>query len=303
MTSRQDIMTAEERCHAAKDFNEYDQCLSDLNALVGQFLTERFGNKGYGCDRSEFDSQKIGSFIEKTMAAIGLSIDDISDIHLECEMGTRNVFALETKDGNKIWIKARGSNRPLTVTEMVITNEVSNLAEIVGEDVPHIVYQDIPHRLMAISNVAGKPIHSTPTVYNNFSPTEMATNTIFEIILMDADRIRDNVRNSDGIISEIDFAAIRPISSLQEWRNSKAANGLQKRLFNDLDSIASGKPPMDREWTANYVKSMKQKLSAISSMTTDIHTFAPNISKWNMERSQKILSETMDLLNDVESHL
>lgn len=303
MTTKDDIMDAEQKCHASQDFDEYQSCLKELNDTVGKYLTERFGTKGYGCNAADFTERNIGTFIEKTLNAIGLSVDDISDIILECESGTRNVFALETKEGNKIWIKAAGTNRPTTLTEMIVTKEVSDIADMIGEDTPHIVYQDVPNRLMAISDVAGKSLMSDASVYNQFSPTEMATNSLFEILLMDGDRIRDNVRHSDRIISEIDFAAIQPINSLKQWRNSKASNYLLKRLFNDLENIQRGDSPMDKQWTINYIKSMRQKMNEFDHKKNDIKVVAPHISKWNLERAEKIYAELDDFLNRTEAAL
>jgi hypothetical protein len=300
MTTKDDIMDAERKCHSSQDFTEYQSCLKELNDIVGEYLTERFGEKGLGCNTYEYHERNIGTFIQNVMNSIGLSVDDISDVHLDCEMHTRNVFALETKDNNRIWIKASGTNGPISLTEMIVTREVSDIADIIGEDTPHIIHQDVPNRLMAISNIEGRTLRGDLSVYNQLSPTEIATNTLFEIILMDGDRVRDNVRKSDGIISEIDFAVIQPVDSLHQWRNTKTSNHILKRLFNDLDRIQAGHAPHDREWTQKYITSMRQKINEFEQKKHDIKHIAPNMSKWNLTSAEKILSELETFLSKTE---
>lgn len=303
MVTVEDIMQSERRCHLSRDFEEFKQCQLDLNDTVKEYLVGRFGFKGRSCNEAEFDDRLIGNFIQKSISAIGLTLDDIQDITLDCERGRRNVFALDMKDGHRIWVKASGSNRPIGITEILITNEVADFADMIGEDTPHVIYQDVPNRLIAISHVQGGTLRDHNKIPYDFSPTEIATNTLFEIFLMDGDRDVDNVRSSEHIISEIDFASINPTETLDRFLNSKLSNRLIKRNFLDMKRIREGQKPIDEQWTRDYIRAQRQIIDEFRQLKGDIKHVSPNLTKWNMENAESIYSEVEAILDQTEQAL
>lgn len=299
MVTMAEIRDKLHECHKAEDFEEMDRCYIEMNNMVKDYLTERFGPAGQTCNSKEFHEKKLGKFIYETLHNIGMDLDDIQGITLSCDSGQRNVFALETGPESRIWVKAAGTNRPITIDEIIFTQEIENLGKIIGEDVPTVINTDMKNKIMALSDVTGHVMR--PSYYEEFSPTELATNALFEIIIQDADRIRDNVLREGGIIKEIDFAAITGLDSLDQWLRSKASNGTLKGLFNTIKSVAEGRASeKDLEYAREFKKAMLEKIDEYRENEHLIELSAPHIYRLHKERVDKILGEVEELLSKIE---
>jgi len=298
-----DIRKMEEQCHLAKDFDEMNECYLNMNEMIKQYLTEKFGYKGRTCNERDFDRKKLGVFVYDTLKSMGLDLDDITDIELDCREGVRNVFALTIKPENKkIWFKASGSNRDLTVDEIIFTEEIEKIGKLIGEDVPTVLNSDLNNRVMALSEVTGRPIVRESVSYTDLSPTEVATNALFEIILMDADRVRYNVLREDGIIKEIDFAALVPsIKSLDEFIYSKVSNPILKGVFNTLKRMA-GNPEYSthKDWMLKFKEAMLEKIDEYYEKEHYIKLVAPHIYEFRHEDVDNILTEIKELLQKIK---
>ena len=299
----EELLKKEMECHASDNFEEYEECIAELNEMIKEILTSKFGYKGRSCDSREFRDKKLGIFLYKTLTGVGLNLDDIKDIILDCD-NRRNVMGIETKGGKKIWVKSSGTHGSISVDEILYTKEVDSIGKIIGEDVPIVINDDVKNRIIALSDIRGKPVYEDG-YWERFSPTELATNILFEIILMDADRVRDNVIREDGIIKELDFGAITNVDTLEEWRQMKTSNQVVKGFFRWMDSVIKGEKISKRGelYLKNFIQAMREKMNEYRENEDLIRLSAPYIYRHHKERVDNILKELSEYLDKIEERI
>ncbi len=143
-----------------------------------------------------------GKALVETLDKTGQTIHDIEEINTP-EIGRNRALEVVTDDHTQDGFYIKEADRGIDIQ---ITKEAANVADLVGEDTPSVLHQDMNpvfgRRYIAVSNETPRFLSDNPDI----GPVERADSIIFETIVGDIDRLIDsNVIQGDEKIVEIDF--------------------------------------------------------------------------------------------------